>query len=179
MAREKSQRKITMTLTWWWWWWWWFRYYDVCKNVYGNFYWWIKLDSLGIIIIIISCHRHGYPWPSLATSPYRSSPLAGLQGLHPVSSNSCSMYVRAGRPAFARPYVGIHKSTSLMSSSLLLQQCPAYLVRLTWIVFMMGGRWPYSWCKWGVAARTCSILLATFLCNRRLASSPAVLLASN
>ena len=32
------------------------------------------------------------------------------------------MYVRAGRPAFARPCVGVHKSTSLMSSSLLLQQ---------------------------------------------------------
>ena len=56
------------------------------------------------------------------------------------------MYVLAGRPAFARPYVGVHRSTSLMSSSLLLQQCPACLVRLTWIVFMMGGRWPYSWC---------------------------------
>ena len=28
-----------------------------------------------------------------------------------------------------------------MSSSLLLQQCPACLVRLTWIVFVMGGRW--------------------------------------
>ena len=67
-------------------------------------------------------------------------------GLHPVSSRSCCMYVRAGRPAFAQPYVGVHRSTSLMSSSLLLQQCPAYLVRLTWIVFVMGGRWPYSWC---------------------------------
>ena len=33
------------------------------------------------------------------------------------------MYVRAGRPVFARPCVGVHKSTSLMSSSLLLQQC--------------------------------------------------------
>ena len=55
------------------------------------------------------------------------------------------MYVRAGRPAFARPCVGIHKSTSLMSSSLLLQQCPACLVRLTWTVFVIGGRWPYSW----------------------------------
>ena len=63
---------------------------------------------------------------------------------HPVSSHSCWMYVRAGRPAFARPCVGIHKSTSLMSSSLLLQQCPACLVRLTWIVFVIGGRWPYS-----------------------------------
>ena len=66
-------------------------------------------------------------------------------GLHPVSSQSCYMYVRAGRPAFARLYVGVHRSTSVMSSSLLLQQCPAYLVRLTWIVFVMGGGWPYSW----------------------------------
>ena len=64
-------------------------------------------------------------------------------GLHPVSLHSCWMYVRAGRPAFARPYVGVHRSTSLISSSLLLQQCPACLVRLTWIVFVMGGRWPY------------------------------------
>ena len=54
------------------------------------------------------------------------------------------MYVRAGRPAFARPYVEVHRSTSLMSSSLLLQQCPACLVRLTWIVFVMGGRWPHN-----------------------------------
>ena len=59
------------------------------------------------------------------------------------------IYVRAGRPAFARPCVGIHKSTSLMSSSLLLQQCPACLVLLTWIVFVIGGRWPYSWCLVG------------------------------
>ena len=28
----------------------------------------------------MSCHQHGYPWPSLATSPYYSSPLVGLQG---------------------------------------------------------------------------------------------------
>ena len=67
-------------------------------------------------------------------------------GLHPVSSHSCWMYVRAGRPAFAQPYVGVHRSTSLMSSLLLLKQCPACMVRLTWIVFVMRGRWPYSWC---------------------------------
>ena len=70
-------------------------------------------------------------------------------GLHPVSSHSCCMYVRAGRPAFAWPYAGVHRSTSLMSSSLLLQQCPASLVRLTCIVFVMGGRWPYSQCLVG------------------------------
>ena len=70
-------------------------------------------------------------------------------GPHLVSSHSCWMYVRAGRPAFTRPYVRVHRSTSLMSSSLLPQQWPAYLVRLTWIVFVMGGRWPYSWCLVG------------------------------
>ena len=59
------------------------------------------------------------------------------------------MYVRAGRPAFARPNVWVHRSTSLMSSSLLLQQCPVCLIRLTWIVFVMGGRWLYSWCLVG------------------------------
>ena len=67
-------------------------------------------------------------------------------GLHPVCSQSCCVYVRAGRPAFVRLYEGFHGSTSLMSSSLLLKQCPACLVRLTWIVFVMGGKWPYSWC---------------------------------
>ena len=72
-----------------------------------------------------------------------------FSGLHPVSSRSCCMYVRAGRLGFARPYVGLHRSSSLMSSSLLLQQCPACLGRLTWIVFVMVGRWPYSWCLVG------------------------------
>ena len=75
--------------------------------------------------------------------------LGRSSGQHPVFSHSCWMYVRAGRPAFARPCVGVHKSTSLMSLSLLLQQCPACLVSLTWIVFVIGGRWPYSWCLVG------------------------------
>ena len=70
-------------------------------------------------------------------------------GIRPVSSHSCWMYVRAGRPAFARPYVGVQWSTSLMNSSLILQQWPACLVRLTWIVFVMGGRWPNRWCLVG------------------------------
>ena len=35
------------------------------------------------IIIIMSCRQHGYPWPSFTTSPYRSLPLASLQGYTP------------------------------------------------------------------------------------------------
>ena len=82
-------------------------------------------------------------------------------GLHPVSSQSRCMYVRAGRPALARPYVGVHRSTSLMSLSLLLQQCHACLVCLAWIVFVMGGRWPYSWCFVGC----CRQDLFSIACN--------------
>ena len=67
-------------------------------------------------------------------------------GLHSVSSHSCFMYVRASRRAFDWPYAGVHGSAPLKSSSLLLQQCPACLVRLAWIVFVISGRWPYSWC---------------------------------
>ena len=65
--------------------------------------------------------------------------------LHPVSSHSCCMNVRAFHPAFDWPYAGVHRSISITISSLLLQQCLACLVRLACIVFMIGGRWPYSW----------------------------------
>ena len=50
------------------------------------------------------------------------------------------------RPKVARPCVGIHKRTSLMSSSLLPQQCFACRVCLTWMISQIRGRWPYSWC---------------------------------
>ena len=104
---------------------------------------------------LFKCHHHHIALVariSLTLSRHSSLSFIALgrsSGQHPVSSHSCWMYVRAGRPAFARPCVGIHKSTSLISSSLLLQQCPACLVRLTWIVFVIGGRWPYSWCLVG------------------------------
>ena len=99
-------------------------------------------------------HHHLMPQARISLTLSRHSSLSFIasgtsSGLHPVSSRSCCIYVRAGRPAFARPYVGVHRSTSLMSSSLLLQQCLAYLPLLTWIVFVMGVRWPYSWCLVG------------------------------
>ena len=103
-------------------------------------------------------HHHPYhhvvpqAWISLTLSRHFSLSFIASgrsSGLHPVSSRSGCLYVRADCLAFARPYVGIYRSTSLMSSSLLLQQCPACLVRQTWIVFVMGGRWPFSWCLVG------------------------------
>ena len=49
------------------------------------------------------------------------------------------------------------------SSSLLLQQCPAFLVRLIWMVLVMGGTWPTAAVLWGAAFRICSILHVSFL----------------
>ena len=102
--------------------------------------------------IIINNHHHVVPQIRISLTLSRYFSLSFIasgrsSGLHPVSSQNCCMHVRAGRPAFARPYVGVHRSTSLMSSSLLLQQYPACLVRLTWIVFVMEGRWPYCCLK--------------------------------
>ena len=85
--------------------------------------------------------------------------------LHPISAQNCCMYVLVGRPTFARPCAGIHWCISLMSSSLLLQQCPAYLVRLTWIVFVMGGRWSYSCCFVGCWLQDLFNMARNILCN--------------
>ena len=117
----------------------------------------LNLPNFSLSTVLVYHHHHHNHIVlaariSLTLSRHSSLSFIALgrsSGQQPVSSHSCWMYVRAGRPAFARPCVGIHKSTSLMSSSLLLQQCPACLVRLTWIVFVIGGRWPYSWCLVG------------------------------
>ena len=102
-------------------------------HTYTHTYIYIYISSLCRAQISLTLSRHF----SLSFITFGRS-----SGLHPVSSHSCCMYVRAGRPAFAWPYAGVHRSTSLMSSSFLLQQCPACLVRLNCIVFVMGGKWP-------------------------------------
>ena len=97
----------------------------------------------------MSSHEQGFPWPSLATHPYRPSLPAGppdyilcpygavvkfwlvvqhVQVLNDqpelINNSSCE---------------GLHKRTSVRSSFLLLQQCPTCVVRLIlrWVV---GGR---------------------------------------
>ena len=90
----------------------------------------------------ISHHHHHHHIVSLARISLTLSHHFSLSfiasgrssGLHPVSSHSCCIDVLASRPVFARPYAGVHRSTSLMSSSLLLHLCSACLVRLTWIM---------------------------------------------
>ena len=122
----------------------------------------------------VTLHHHHLVVPSaqisltLSRHPSLSFIASGRSsGLHPESSHSCCMYVRAGRFAFARRCVGVHRSTSLMSSSLLLQQCPACLVRLILIVFVMVVGDCIAAALWSVASRTYLILLAAFLCSCR------------
>ena len=95
------------------------------------------------IIIIMSRQQHVYPWPSLTTLSNRPLLLVGLQGYIPYRHWAvvCRFYLVV-LPLLSH----VKRSASLMSSSLLLQQCPACLVRLILIVFEMDGRWPYSCC---------------------------------
>ena len=123
----------------------------LCRNAVGVFY-----SSSQFDLNSSSTHQHHHVVPlariSLTLSLHVSLSFIASgrsSGLHPVSSNSCCANIRVGRPAFDWPYAGIHRTTSLTISSLLLQQCPACLLRLAWIVFVLGGRWPYSWCHVG------------------------------
>ena len=125
-------------------------------------------------------HHHVVPSARISLTLSRYPSLSSIasgrsSGLHPVSAKSYCMKVLAGRPAFTCSFEGFHKSTSLMSSCLLLQQCPACLVRLTLIVSVMDGKWTYSCCLQGAAARICSILLAAFLWSCRQDFTPNVL----
>ena len=64
-----------------------------------------------IMIIIMSCHSHGYPWSSLATSLYPSSPLAGLQGYitYPHIAAECMFeLVVLPLPGHMRGSIGVH-----------------------------------------------------------------------
>ena len=94
--------------------------YYACVCVYIYIYIYIYTHAY----YIYHHHHHIVLAARISLTLFRHSSLSFIalgrsSGQQPVSSHSCWMYVRAGRPAFARPCVGIHKSTSLMSSSLL------------------------------------------------------------
>ena len=105
-------------------------------------------SDFSIVLTMCKSHHHdphvALPaWISLTLSRHPSlSSIAPSKSsrLHPVSAQSCYIYVLAGRLTFAHTYEGVHRSLLLMSSSLLLQPWPASLVHLTWIVFLIGGR---------------------------------------
>ena len=96
-----------------------------------------------IIIIIMSCCQRRSPWPSLITRLYRSSLPIGLQGY--ILYQSALLYI--GSTWMSCLCSSMWKeSTGVCRLGLrsYFQQCIACLIRLTWIVFVMGDKWPYS-----------------------------------
>ena len=82
---------------------------------------------------------NNYPWLSHATFPYCSSPLAGLQDYIPyphLAAECMFELVVLLLPGHMLGSIGVYH----------LWARPECLVRLASIVFVMGGRWPYSWC---------------------------------
>ena len=83
-------------------------------------------------------------WLSLAIYPFRSSHLVspGDTIKCPHCTDECKFF--SGRLTLVYICVVVHRRTLLMSSSLLLQQRPACLARLTWMACSMeGGRTKY------------------------------------
>ena len=115
-----------------------------------------------------------YPWPSLATPPYRSSLLVGTQGYIPYPHITAVCRFELVVLILLDHMRGVHRRTSLMSSCLPLQQCTACLVHLAWIVFVMGGRWPYSWFFLGCCPQDLFKIACSILCSSRQALSPSV-----
>ena len=82
------------------------------------FVWFRAKTDKGIVCLIFfktkdHHHHHVIPLAQISQTLSRHFSLLFIasgrsSGLHPVSSHSFCMYVRAGRPAFARPYVGVH-----------------------------------------------------------------------
>ena len=87
--------------------------------------------------------KHGFPKLSHARA-HVSIIHCFLQVLYTTYCVRTELFV--GRPTLARPCEEVHWRTSLMSSSLHLQQCPACFDCLIWTVLEMAGRWPYTRC---------------------------------
>ena len=125
----------------------------------------IRSNAFNLCIIITKSHwQHRFPWLLFSIFHYHPSlhvsPVSYILRPHRADIRFCCW------PTLARPCIGVHKRTLLMSSSLLLLQCPP--CRFTQIVFEMGSEWPYSCCFVGrVASRICLREFVIFLCSSR------------
>ena len=77
----------------------------------------------------MSCRLRGYPWPSLATSPYQSSPPAGLQGYIP-----CPHTAAVCRFVLVVPLLHIHVWGSTGVHRLWARPCFSSSVLRVWFV---------------------------------------------
>ena len=89
-----------------------------------------QLDSFHYSIIIIMSRRlRGYPWPSLAISPYHSSPPAGLQGYIP-----CPHIAAVCKFVLVVPLLHIHVWGSTGVHRLWARPCFSSSVLRVWFV---------------------------------------------
>ena len=70
-----------------------------------------------LFFIIYHHHHHVVPLARISQTLSRHFSLSFIassrfSGLHPESSHSCYMFVRAGRPVFAWPYAVVHRSVT-------------------------------------------------------------------
>ena len=86
---------------------------------------------------IPGCHSNHQS--KLSIGPRKSSIL------HPASALEI-IPILASRTSLVPQCVKVHLRMSLMSSSLFLEQRPAYLVHLTWMICEIEWKWPYSSC---------------------------------
>ena len=86
-------------------------------------------NTLYIIIIIMSRRLRGYPWPSLAISPYHSSPPAGLQDYNP-----CPHIAAVCKFVLVAPHLHIHEWGSTGVHRLWARPCFSSSVPRVWFV---------------------------------------------
>ena len=96
----------------------------------GSFSLIITIISQYIYIIIIMSRRlRGYPWPSLAISPYHSSPPAGLQDYNP-----CPHIAAVCKFVLVVPLLHIHEWGSTGVHRLWARPCFSSSVLRVWFV---------------------------------------------
>ena len=132
--RERVRNIRASGTTWWWWWWWWKPFiilYDISLStcLYLTRKPQFSLHIVKSRSLIFHHHHHVVPLARISMTLSRHFSLSFIasgrfSGLHSVSLQSCCMCVRVGCPAFARPYVEVHRSTSPLSWSLLLSYSP-------------------------------------------------------
>ena len=88
-----------------------------------------KQEHFLYIIIIMSRRQRGYPWPSLAISPYHSSPPAGLQGYIP-----CPHIAAVCKFVLVVPLLHIHVWGSTGVHRLWARPCFSSSVLRVWFV---------------------------------------------
>ena len=115
----------------------------------------INIFHIYIYIYIYHCHHHQVEQVAqIFLTLSRQSILSFIvpdrsSCQQSLSIQTCCRFVHLGhRTLFVtfsnEPFV--HWRTSQIILFLLLQQCPAYLDRLPWMVLEIGGRWPYICC---------------------------------